>query len=334
MRLLLVDTLNVFMHKLPCLWSRSFDHIKNEINLFDSACRRDNIMPVFVLDLYKLSQVGHQKWKRRQRKLYIRTRVVPCSATCLIGTVLAETDVAWTYATHCEADDLIIDLATKAENCTVLSGDKGFLRVYHRSFCVAQSYMIHSGQIYFDNVNHCTGCQCSSPSVIPTFKLEQNAAKYAFYLNELQTKCTMSKGVFYSAFHILPCMWCHLQRLRQHVYHVAGVQVVRESHVCATLSQKNGHLTWDNNAVHASYLPGFEKACVVHARAYVGLCRRHLEVSSIDFHNTSFAVAVTCAQFMMEAWYIRVHTKPTLEICDAVAMSRQFHKYLKMASNK
>lgn len=248
MRLLIVDALNVFMHKLPTLWYMSFDVIKAEMLHFAAACEKAGYTPVMVLDLYKLCQVGQQKWRRRQRKLFMRSRVIPCSASDLLGTILAETDIAWTYARDMEADDLIIDIATRFSS-VVLSGDKGFLRVPHRRYCVARSCSYTTCMALYQ-LDHAATCRCDAhDDAIPRIVLHQNAAKLQFYISELVQKQQMIKGVFYSCFDALPCMWCFMLPLRQHLYSALDIGIVRESHVCGTLSQRSRQLTWDNSSV-------------------------------------------------------------------------------------
>lgn len=329
MRLLIVDTLNLFMHKFPANWNMSFSIVKAELTQFANACEASGFKPILILDLYKLCQVGHQKWKRRQRKLYSRNRVVPCSASCLIGMILAETDIAWSYATTMEADDLIIEIASKAESCTVLSGDKGFLRVCNRSFCVARQCS-YTDTLILSHVEHADNCNCCMHVDFPRIKLMQNAAKYRFYLNELRTRCVMSKGVFYTAFSILPCMWCHMQSLRQHLYFKAGVQTVHESHVCATLSTISSQLVWDHIDVYACECSGnIRDECIAFMKRFESMSRK-AQINSTDFSNAMFACAVTSAQILTEIWFIDNHDSPTLNMMDDVEIGYEFRKNLSM----
>lgn len=326
MKLLLVDCLNIVMHRFPTLWNRSFSVMKAELLAFASACDQAGFMPLLVLDLYKQGNVGQQKWRRRQRKLFLRNRAVPCSASCLIGTILAETDIAWTYATNMEADDLIIAIAKDTQGCTILSGDKGYLRVFQRNFCVARSAQYANGVLHLSCVSHAPTCNCKNDVIFPQIKLHQNISKIIFYLSELRTKRSMSKGVFYTSFNRLPCMWCYMITLRQHFYHILEIHSVRESHVCASICQRTGQLTWDCNIVHAQQYSGnFTDACQKFVHNYELISEQFQHVCLSDHVNAVFACAVSIAQILTDMWYIE---RMKCGMLDSLTVSRVFSKNL------
>jgi hypothetical protein len=325
MRILFVDALNTFMHRFPGLWSRSFDVVAAELRTFEEACRAAGYFPYIVVDLYRLCQVGHQKWKRRQRKLWQRNRAVPCSAGCMIGTILAETDLLWTYATNVEADDLIIDLASKQVGSTVLSGDKGFLRVPSRTFCVARSCSYSEGQLHLQ-IEHVYNCRCDADGEIPNYKIKHNFAKLCFYSEELKRKQHMTKGVFYSAFDTLPCIWCFLTPLRQHMYAKANIDCVREVHVCGTLSRKNQSLTWDTTFISKLEFEGdFIRLCNLYVKRYEDLTKSYTVHLSTDLPNAVFACATACAQILTDIWFIE---SSKFDMKDDVVPGGMFKKYL------
>ena len=325
MKLLLVDCLNIVMHRFPTLWNRSFSVMKAELIAFASACKEAGFMPLLVLDLYKQGNVGQQKWRRRQRKLFLRNRAVPCSASCLIGTILAETDIPWTYATTMEADDLIIEIAKQTDGCTILSGDKGYLRVCQRNFCVARSAQYSHGLV-LSHVAHASNCHCEQYVIFPQIRLHQNISKIIFYLAELRNKRAMSKGVFYTSFNILPCMWCYMIQLRQHFYKTLQLPTVRESHVCASICQRTGQLTWDCNVVSAKeYIGDFVTLCQKFVRNYELISESFTHACASDHVNAVFACAVSIAQILTDMWYIN---RKKLGMLDSLTVSRVFSRNL------
>ena len=334
MKLLLVDCLNIIMHRFPTLWNRSFSVMKAELLAFAGACEQSGYQPLLVLDLYKQGNVGVQKWRRRQRKLFLRNRAVPCSASCLIGTILAETDIAWTYATSMEADDLIIAIASQTNGCTILSGDKGYLRVSPRNFCVARSAQYSHGHLQLSYVSHSPSCSCTSRScennvAFPQLKCHQNVSKIIFYLSELKTKRSMSKGVYYTSFNKLPCMWCYMTILRQHFYHMMGVDNIRESHVCASICQRTGQLTWDSCIISAKpYNGDFPTACQKFVRNYELISEAFVHTCQSDHINAVFACAVSIAQILTDLWYITNAKDKYTCMLDTLTVSRVFSRNL------
>lgn len=325
MKLLLVDCLNIVMHRFPTLWNRSFSVMKAELIAFAHACEQSGFMPLLVLDLFKQGNVGQQKWRRRQRKLFLRNRAVPCSASCLIGTILAETDIPWTYATTMEADDLIIDIARTTGGCTILSGDKGYLRVCQRTFCVARSAQYTHG-LHLSHIAHAPDCNCNKEVIFPQIKLHQNISKIIFYLSELRAKRAMSKGVFYTSFNTLPCMWCYMITLRQHFYYTLNIPAVRESHVCASICQRTGQLTWDCNIINAKQYSGdFALACQKFVQNYELISESFQHTCFSDHVNAVFACAVSIAQILTDMWYVNRSKSGML---DSLTVSRVFSKNL------
>lgn len=326
MRVLIVDGLNFLMHRFPALWSTSFEVIKTELHALATACDENDVFPLIVLDMYKSGSVGHQKWKRRQRKLLVRSRAVPCSASCIIGSILAETDIAWTYATTMEADDLIIQIAQKVGNCTILSGDKGYLRTYNRRYCVARGCSYGNG-FRLIHVTHAGSCSCHKHGTLPDcLRLEQNFSKMQFYMMGIKSDRTVYKGVFYTSFTILPCMWCFLEPLRRHLYHCAGVNSVDENHVCATMCQQTSQLCWSTSRVHAKYQPDFGSQCIETVKKYKAISERHVHNTPDDHENAVFACAVAVAQTMTDIWYL---SRNPLQILDSVAVSKAFMQHLR-----
>lgn len=331
MRVLIVDGLNFLMHRFPALWSTSFQVIRSELDALATACHENGVLPLIVLDMYKSGSVGHQKWKRRQRKLLVRSRAVPCSASCLIGSILAETDMAWTYATTMEADDLIIQIAQQVGNCTILSGDKGYLRTFNRKYCVARGCSYNNG-FRLIHVTHAGTCSCQKHGTLPDcLKLEQNFSKMRFYMMGIKSQRTVYKGVFYTSFTILPCMWCFLEPLRRHLYYCANVSSVDENHVCATMCQETSQLCWSTARVYARYQPDFDMSCMDAVRRYKAISEGHTHASPDDHDNAVFACAVAVAQTMTDIWYLG---RSPLQILDSVAVSKAFMRHLHTLTQK
>lgn len=327
MKLLIIDGLNFLMHRFPSVWSMSFDVIKKELDCLAFACKQVDVMPLIVLDLYRSDNCGEQKWRRRQKKLLIRNRAVPCSASCLIGTILAETDIPWTYATTMEADDLIIEIAQKVNGCTVLSGDKGYLRTDQRSFCVARG-CAHLHGYKLVNVTHATPCRCNEDVALPSdLKFHQNLSKIDFYINEIKRHQVVKKGVFYTSFSTLPCLWCFLQHLREHMYKCIGVSRVEEMHVCANMCQSTKRLFWKTCLIDASFTTDdIWKSCVSAVQRFKQLSWTYSHASSSDHENAVFACAVTVAQILTDIWFVQ---RTNLDIVDSLTASRKFRYHLK-----
>ena len=326
MRLLIVDGLNFFMHKFPAWWTWSFDIIKAELDMLASACAAADVMPLIILDLYKSGSVGQQKWRRRQRKLLVRNRAIPCSASCLIGTILAETGMAWSYATTVEADDLIISIAQQVEGCTVLSGDKGYIRTHMRTFCVARGCS-YQGQLRFMHVTHADCCGCRNDVHMPAIRLQQNTAKMDFYMRGIRAQDMVYKGVFYTSFTILPCMWCFLQPLRAHLYYSANVESLDESHVCANMCQETMQLCWSMSKVHANHVPDFVNVCHMYVNQYIKISEKHQHFHNTDHGNACFACAVSVSQILTDLWYL---DQDGMDMLDSLSVSRAFSRHLNM----
>ena len=329
MKLLLIDGLNFLMHRFPQQWSTSFQVIKHELSSLAAACDAENVLPLIVLDLYKSGDVGLQKWRRRQKKLLLRNRGVPCSASCLIGTILAETDMAWTYATEMEADDLIIEIAKSVPGCVVLSGDKGYLRAPGRTFCVARSCSYARG-LRLLHVNHAPSCRCSEDVTMPSWlHLSQNASKIDFYISEIRKHQTIRKGVFYTGFSVLPCMWCFLRPLREVLYHHIGVHRVPELHVCADMCRTSGRLYWSSCDVYAAAGPTtcFSRTCYEKVKEFQNISTQHIHTSAFDHENAVFACAVSVAQIMTDIWYVN---RNRFVIVDTLAASRMFNFHVRL----
>lgn len=329
MKLLLIDGLNFLMHRFPQQWSTSFQVIKHELNNLAAACAAEDILPLIVLDLYKSGDVGLMKWRRRQKKLLMRNRGVPCSASCLIGTILAETDMAWTYATEMEADDLIIEIAKSVTGCMVLSGDKGYLRTPERNFCVARTCSYTNG-LRLLHVTHAPKCQCSEHISIPScLHLSQNVSKIDFYISEIRKQQTIRKGVFYTGFSVLPCMWCFLQPLRENLYSHIGVRRVPELHVCADMCRQVGRLYWSSCDVYASRDKDgcFTRKCYDKVKEFQKISLQYAHHAAFDHENAVFACAVSVAQILTDIWYVN---KNTLIIVDTLSASRMFNFHVKL----
>lgn len=329
MKLLLIDGLNFLMHRFPQQWSTSFQVIKHELNSLAAACAADDVLPLIVLDLYKSGDVGLMKWRRRQKKLLMRNRGVPCSASCLIGTILAETDMAWTYATEMEADDLIIEIAKSVTGCVVLSGDKGYLRTQGRNFCVARTCSYSNG-LRLLHVTHAQTCRCSDNiSIPPLLHLAQNVSKIDFYISEIRREQTIRKGVFYTGFSVLPCMWCFLRPLREDLYSYIGVQKVPELHVCADMCRQVGRLYWSSSDVYPSINqdPCFTKTCYDKVKEFKNISRQHAHLAEFDHENAVFACAVSVAQILTDIWYVN---RGSWIIVDTLSASRMFNFHVKL----
>ena len=326
MKILLIDTLNIMMSKFPIFWTRSFAVMRNELEFLAHAAEMSGFKPIFVLDLYRAVHQGQQKWRRRQKKLYLRNRAIPCSASCLLGTILAETDILWTYAVDMEADDLIIQIAQSLPGSTILSGDKGYLRVLRRNYCVARYYCVQSGLLTLNTIDHCSDCTCNTHANTPCIKFHQNISKVSFYIDELLTKRTMSKGVFYPSFGILPCCWCFLKPLRKHFYANIGIPTVRESHVCASICHRSGQLTWDTEDVYADSLQGvFEETCQSYVLQFEKISKNCIHRSYPDHANAVFACAVSCAQLLTDLTFYK---RTAFTFLDDLVVSRKFNTYL------
>lgn len=326
MKILLVDTLNIIVSRFPTFWIKSFSVMKKDLEQLERSARESGYTPIFVLDLYRAVNQGQQKWRRRQKKLFIKNRSIPCSASCLLGTILSETDIIWTYAVDKEADDWIIDVASNLKGCTILSGDKGYLRVRERNFCVARD-AFYNETFHLNHVSHSQNCKCQENVDFPQVTLSQNTIKLNFYYKELICKRTMSKGVFYPSFNILPCCWCFLKDLRKHFYHHLNITSVQESHVCASICNSSGQLTWDVEQVFAKKFDttNFEETCLKYVMMYESISNNCEHRFHSDHANAVFACAVSCAQLLTDIWFYDVNT---MHFLDDLVIGRTFSNFL------